>query len=80
MEVPFLDLKKQYLSIKDEIDQAVAGVIDSCNFIMGQQVKDLEEKIARFCGVKFGVAVASGTDAPCWSTTVPEMEPRLTWP
>ncbi|MCX5800468.1 MAG: DegT/DnrJ/EryC1/StrS family aminotransferase [Candidatus Eisenbacteria bacterium] len=63
MNVPFLDLKQQYLSIKEEIDQAIAGVLESCNFILGEPVKELEERIAHYCGVKHGVAVASGTDA-----------------
>jgi dTDP-4-amino-4,6-dideoxygalactose transaminase len=63
MDVPFLELKQQYLSIKKEIDQAIAGILDSCNFILGEPVKELEERIAHYCGVKHGVAVASGTDA-----------------
>jgi dTDP-4-amino-4,6-dideoxygalactose transaminase len=63
MDVPFLDLKQQYHSIKNEIDQAIAGVLDGCNFIMGQPVKELEERIAQYSGVKHGAAVASGTDA-----------------
>jgi dTDP-4-amino-4,6-dideoxygalactose transaminase len=63
MHVPFLELKQQYLSIKKEIDQAIAGILDSCNFILGEPVKELEERIARYCGVKHAVAVASGTDA-----------------
>jgi dTDP-4-amino-4,6-dideoxygalactose transaminase len=63
MDVPFLELKQQYLSIKREIDQAIAGILDNCNFILGEPVKELEERIARYCGVKHGVAVASGTDA-----------------
>ena len=63
MNVPFLDLKQQYLSIKEEIDRAIAGVLESCNFILGEPVKELEERLAHYCGVKHGVAVASGTDA-----------------
>ena len=63
MDVPFLDLKQQYLSIKKEIDHAIATILDGCNFILGEPVKELEERIAHYCGVKHGVAVASGTDA-----------------
>ncbi|MFH0777209.1 MAG: DegT/DnrJ/EryC1/StrS family aminotransferase [Candidatus Eisenbacteria bacterium] len=63
MEVPFLDLKQQYLSIKDEIDSAIAGIVANCNFILGEPVKELEARIAEYCGAKHAVGVASGTDA-----------------
>ncbi|UWG99320.1 DegT/DnrJ/EryC1/StrS family aminotransferase [Dehalobacter sp. DCM] len=63
MSIPLLDLKAQYLSIKEEIDQAVLGVLDSCQFILGPNVKAMEEKMADYCGTKHAVAVANGTDA-----------------
>ena len=63
MRVPLLDLKSQYQSIKDEIDNAVQGVLDSTQFIMGPDVKALEEEFSSFNNVKFAVGVASGTDA-----------------
>jgi len=61
--VPFLDLKRQYAQIKDEIDIAIKEVVDSAHFILGPNVSALEEKMAAFCGTKYGVGVASGTDA-----------------
>jgi dTDP-4-amino-4,6-dideoxygalactose transaminase len=63
MKIPLLDLKEQYGSIKGEIDEAIKRVVDSSNFILGEEVSKFEEEAARFCGTKFGVGVASGTDA-----------------
>lgn len=61
--IPLLDLKAQYLSIKDEIDKAVLNVLDSCRFILGPEMKALEDEIAEYCGTKHAIAVANGTDA-----------------
>ena len=63
MKVPLLDLKRQYDAIKPEIDQAIQKVLDHAMFIMGPEVKELEQKLAQYCGVKHGIGVASGTDA-----------------
>ena len=63
MSVPMVDLKVQYQAIKEEIDNAVLGVIQSTHFILGPHGKALEEAIAAYHGVKHAVAVASGTDA-----------------
>lgn len=63
MKVNLLDLKIQYNNIKDEIRAAIDEVLESTHFIMGENVKKLEEEIAEFCGVKRAIAVANGTDA-----------------
>lgn len=63
MKIPFLDLKRQYLSIKEEIDDAIQRVVDSQNFILGDEVQIFEEKLADYCDAKHAVGVASGTDA-----------------
>jgi dTDP-4-amino-4,6-dideoxygalactose transaminase len=63
MEVPLLDLTRQYKAIKSEIDQAVHKVLDHTRFIMGPEVGKFEEEAARYCGTKYAVGVASGTDA-----------------
>ncbi|HTW91829.1 MAG TPA: DegT/DnrJ/EryC1/StrS family aminotransferase [bacterium] len=63
MNVPLLDLKAQYLSIRPEIDAAFAEVCESQKFILGPQVKALEEAIAKYCGCAHAVGVSSGTDA-----------------
>jgi dTDP-4-amino-4,6-dideoxygalactose transaminase len=63
MNVAFLDLKRQYAYIKEELDQAVFGVLAHAKFIMGPEVKAFEEQVAQYCGAKSAVGVASGTDA-----------------
>jgi dTDP-4-amino-4,6-dideoxygalactose transaminase len=63
MAVPLLDLKRQYETIKNRIDKAVLNVFNHSKFILGPEVAELEARVASFCGVRFGVGVASGTDA-----------------
>ena len=63
MPVPMVDLKIQYEAIKEEINNAVLGVIQSTHFILGPHGKALEQEVAAYHGVKHAVAVASGTDA-----------------
>jgi dTDP-4-amino-4,6-dideoxygalactose transaminase len=63
MKIPLTDLKAQYGSIKDEIDSAIQRVIQSGQFILGPEVKAFEDEMAAYCGTKFAVGVASGTDA-----------------
>jgi len=63
MNVPFVDLKVQYLSIKDEIDAAIAEVIDQTSFIGGGVIKAFEKDFAAFIGTEYCVACANGTDA-----------------
>lgn len=62
-KVPFLDLKKQYLSIKQEIDDAIKKTIENTAFILGPGVEEFENNFANFCGVKYAVGVNSGTEA-----------------
>jgi dTDP-4-amino-4,6-dideoxygalactose transaminase len=61
--VPMVDLKIQYQAIRQEIANAVLGVMESTHFILGPQGKALEEAVAAYHGVRHAVAVASGTDA-----------------
>jgi len=63
MNVPILDLTRQYSSIKPEIDVAVARVLASGRFILGPEVKAFEEEVAEYAGAKHAIGVASGTDA-----------------
>lgn len=63
MQVPLLNLKAQYEAIKDEIDQAVAEVFASQQFINGPQVAELEKAVAEYSGCVHGVGVSSGSDA-----------------
>lgn len=59
----FRDLKKQYQVLKKDIDEAMIEVATNCNFINGQQVKDLEKELAEYVGVKHCVTCGNGTDA-----------------
>jgi dTDP-4-amino-4,6-dideoxygalactose transaminase len=61
--IPMVDLKSQYHALKDEIDQAVAEVLESCAFILGPQVQAFEREAAAYLGVKHALGCASGTDA-----------------
>ncbi len=63
MSVPLLDLARQYAYLKPEMDEAVLKVLDHGWFILGPEVTDLEEEIAKLCQVKYANGVASGTDA-----------------
>jgi UDP-N-acetyl-3-dehydro-alpha-D-glucosamine 3-aminotranferase len=62
-KIPMLDLKAQYGSIAQEVRAAIDSVLESQHFIQGSNVEALEEEIARYCGSRFAVGVASGTDA-----------------
>lgn len=61
--IPLLDLQKQFSTIREEVLEAVEAVLDSQQFILGQQVELLEKEISAFLGVSFAVGCASGTDA-----------------
>jgi dTDP-4-amino-4,6-dideoxygalactose transaminase len=61
--IPVLDLKAQYHGIRGEIDTAVLAVLESGHFVLGPNVKALEQEVAQTCGCTYGVGVASGTDA-----------------
>jgi len=63
MNIPFVDLKAQYLSIKSDIDKAIADVIEETAFIGGHFVKDFEQNFASLYGVKHVIGCANGTDA-----------------
>jgi dTDP-4-amino-4,6-dideoxygalactose transaminase len=63
MDVPLLDLRAQYATIREKVRSAVDGVLETQRFILGEHVAALEKEIAEFCGVPFAIGVASGTDA-----------------
>jgi len=63
MKVPFVDLLRQYHVIKDEIDHAITDVLESGYFVLGRNVENFEKEFSQFCGVKYAIGVASGTDA-----------------
>jgi dTDP-3-amino-3,4,6-trideoxy-alpha-D-glucose transaminase len=63
VKVPFLDLARDVAALRRDLDAAVAGVLDSGQFVLGDQVAGFERAFAAYCGVGEAVGVASGTDA-----------------
>ncbi|MEM8593492.1 MAG: DegT/DnrJ/EryC1/StrS family aminotransferase [Pseudomonadota bacterium] len=61
--MPFIDLKQQYASMKESIDQRVHAVLDLGRFFNGPEVAELEEQLARYVGVTHAITCANGTDA-----------------
>ncbi len=61
--IPFLELKRQYHSIKGEVDSAIAGTFEAGNFILGEKVEAFEKAFARYCNARHCISVGSGTDA-----------------
>ena len=59
----FIDLKTQYRRIKPSVDERIARVLEHGQYVMGPEVLELEQSLARYCGTKHCVAVSSGTDA-----------------
>jgi dTDP-4-amino-4,6-dideoxygalactose transaminase len=63
MPIPLVDLKRQYLSIKDEIDAALLDAVASTQYILGDELARFEEEFAGYCGVRYCIGVGSGTAA-----------------
>jgi dTDP-4-amino-4,6-dideoxygalactose transaminase len=61
--VPFIDLKAQRRRLGEAVDQAIARVLAHGQYIMGPEVAQLEQELARFCGARHAISCASGTDA-----------------
>ncbi|MCL5935524.1 MAG: aminotransferase class I/II-fold pyridoxal phosphate-dependent enzyme [Firmicutes bacterium] len=63
MKIPLLDLSRQYETIKEEINRAVLDVLAGGRYILGENVKRLEQEVAAYTGVPHAVGVANGSDA-----------------
>jgi len=63
MQIPLINLKKQYESIKDEVDKAVSEVLSGAQYIMGTNVRKFEKEFSEYIGVKHAISVGNGTDA-----------------
>jgi len=61
--IPFVDLKAQYTGIKDEVNAAIQGVLDTCQFTLGSEVAAFEEEFAVYCQAQYGIGVNTGTSA-----------------
>jgi dTDP-4-amino-4,6-dideoxygalactose transaminase/4-amino-4-deoxy-L-arabinose transferase-like glycosyltransferase len=63
MNVPLLELKTQYATIKDELNEAIRNVVESQRFVLGPEVSGLEQEIADLCTTRHAIGCASGSDA-----------------
>ena len=63
MQIPLINLKKQYETIKEKADNKIFEVLHSVQYIMGQNVKEFEKEFASYIGVKHAITVGNGTDA-----------------
>lgn len=63
IKIPFVDLSHQHQPIQTQIEQAITRVIHNKDFILGKELAEFESAFATACGVKYGIGVASGTDA-----------------
>jgi len=63
MSIPFIDLKTQYQALKPQIQARINTVLEHGQYIMGPEVKELEDKLASHVGSKHCISVASGTEA-----------------
>lgn len=63
MKVPLLDLSEQNAALRPQIEAALSRVLDTNGFILGNEVKALEEELAAYCGTKYAIGCASGSDA-----------------
>jgi dTDP-4-amino-4,6-dideoxygalactose transaminase len=61
--IPFVDLKAQYASIREEVNQAIQGVLDTCQFTLGSEVAAFEAEFGAYSQAEFGIGVNSGTSA-----------------
>jgi len=75
MKVPLLDLKPQYLSLKNELDEAVLRIAESQYFILGPEVQKMEEEFCRYLKCKHAIGVSSGTDALLLALMVIDIKP-----
>ena len=75
MQVPFLDLKAQYATIKDEVSRAITDVCESQLFCLGPAVAEFEDKIASCLGSKYAIGVSNGSDALLVSLMALEIKP-----
>jgi len=75
MTIPFIDLKTQYQALKPQIQARIDAVLEHGQYIMGPEVKELEDKLAAFTGSKHCITVASGTEALLMSLMALDIKP-----
>jgi len=76
MKIDFAKLQYQYQLYKEELDQAIHGVLDKSNYIMGNEVIDLESNLQTFTGAKHAITCSSGTDALLLAMMALDIQPN----
>ena len=74
-QIPLLDLKAQHATIREEVMSALTRVVDSQKFILGEEVEKLEQELAPYCGAKYAIGCASGSDALSLALMAAEIRP-----
>jgi dTDP-4-amino-4,6-dideoxygalactose transaminase len=74
-KVPYVDLASQHLRIKEELINAFSSVLDHGKFILGDEVREIEQKISDLCGTQYSVGINSGTDALIFALRALEIGP-----
>jgi len=75
MSIPFIDLKAQYRALQPQIQERMNRVLEHGQYIMGPEVKELEEKLQDYTGAKHCITVASGTEALLISLMALDIQP-----
>ena len=77
MSIPFIDLKAQYKALQPQIQERINRVLEHGQYIMGPEVKELEEKLQNYTGAKYCITVARGTQALLISLMALSIEPGV---
>ena len=75
MKVPLLDLTEQNRNLRPEIEAALGRVLDTNGFILGAEVKALEDELADYCRTRYAIGCASGSDALLLALMALDMQP-----
>ena len=75
MTIPFIDLKSQYQALKTSVDARIHKVLDHGQYIMGPEVRELEERLEAYTGARHCITVASGTEALLISLMALDIKP-----
>ena len=75
MKIDFANLQYQYKLYKDEIDEAIHSVLDKSNYIMGEEVTQLEKNLKEFTGASYAITCSSGTDASLLAMMALDIKP-----
>jgi UDP-2-acetamido-2-deoxy-ribo-hexuluronate aminotransferase len=75
MKIDFANLQLQYQTYKDHIDNNIKSVLNKSNYILGEEVQNLEQELQNFTGSKYAITCSSGTDALLLSLMAIDIQP-----